>query len=225
MARQNKSRYAVLGFLSWKPGSGYDIRRAISESVGNFWNESYGQIYPALRGLEREGFAQRAVEETAGKPDRHVYTITEAGRRELRRWLDQPCDPHIYRVEVLIKLFFGEQARMESSLAHLVRYRAEHEALIARYEAIREHLLRDLRDDLRLPFWLLTVECGLRVGRAYLGWCDDATKELQSLAAAGAVHAAPRSRTRPARTRQVARRGRGPERGGPARTKAKGGTR
>jgi PadR family transcriptional regulator AphA len=225
MARQNKSRYAVLGFLSWQPGSGYDIRRAISESVGNFWNESYGQIYPALRELEHEGFAQRAVEKTAGKPDRHVYTITEAGRRELRRWLDQPCDPHIYRVEVLIKLFFGKQVGIETNFAHLVRYRTEHEGLIARYEAIREHLVRDHRDDPRLPFWLLTVECGLRVGRAYLEWCDDATKELQALAASGAVHAAPKSPTRPAPTSRAARTGRTPERGRTARTKAKGGPR
>jgi PadR family transcriptional regulator AphA len=201
MARSNKSRYAVLGFLSWRPGSGYDLRRAISESVGNFWNESYGQIYPVLRELEHEGLARRTVEQTAGKPDRHVYTITDAGRNELRRWLEQPCDPHIYRVEVLIKLYFGEQVSVESSLAHVARYRAEHEALLARYQAIREHLLRDFSDDPRLSFWLLTVDCGLRVGRAYTEWCDRAEHELQALS-----RATPTAGRRPARPVRANRR-------------------
>jgi PadR family transcriptional regulator AphA len=190
MARQNKSRYAVLGFLSWRPGSGYDIRRAISETVGNFWNESFGQIYPALRELERDDLVKREVERTPGKPDRHVYTITEAGRAELRRWLEKPCDPHVYRVEVLIKLFFGGQTSLESSLAHVARYRAEHEALLARYRAIRKDLHRDFKDDPRLPFWLLTVECGLGVGRAYLEWCDQAERALKRLGAAPSSRAA-----------------------------------
>jgi PadR family transcriptional regulator, regulatory protein AphA len=194
MPRQNKSRYAVLGFLSWQPGSGYDIRRAIAESVGNFWNESYGQIYPALRELEREGLAQRVIEKKPGKPDRHVYSITDTGRNELRRWLEQPAEPHIYRVEVLIKLFFGEQASVESSLAHVARYRAEHQGLLAGYRAIRDHLLRDFADDPRLPYWLLTVDCGLCVGRAYVEWCDRAEEELQTLA---------RSHTRTTVTRQT----------------------
>jgi DNA-binding PadR family transcriptional regulator len=194
--RRNKSRSAVLGFLSWRPASGYDIRRAIAESVGNFWNESYGQIYPALRELERAGLARRSVEKTSGKPDRHVYSITEAGRRELRRWLEQPCDPHVYRVEVLIKLFFGGQASLETCQAHIARYRAEHGGLIARYEAIREDLLRDFEDDPRLPFWLLTVDCGLGVWRAYLEWCDRAEHALDTMAAA-------------ARTAKVGRRSKG----------------
>ena len=164
MPRPNKSRYAVLGFLSWEPASGYDIRRAIAESVGNFWSESYGQIYPALRELEREGLARRRVEHTPGKPARHVYTITDAGRRELERWLEQPADPHVYRVEVLIKLFFGGQVPIEASLAHVARYRAEHERLLAGYRAIGEHLADGHVGDPRLPYWGLTVECGLKGG-------------------------------------------------------------
>jgi PadR family transcriptional regulator AphA len=29
--------------------SGYDLGQTIRESIGHFWNESYGQIYPNLR--------------------------------------------------------------------------------------------------------------------------------------------------------------------------------
>ena len=35
--------------------SGYDLGQNIRGSVGFFWNESYGQIYPNLKKLAAEG--------------------------------------------------------------------------------------------------------------------------------------------------------------------------
>lgn len=40
MAKEHKSRYAVLGMLSLGPMSGYDIKKVIEESINNFWQES-----------------------------------------------------------------------------------------------------------------------------------------------------------------------------------------
>ncbi|TMC59560.1 MAG: PadR family transcriptional regulator [Chloroflexota bacterium] len=39
MAKENKSKYAVLGVLSRCPGSGYDIKKFMEQSTSNFWNE------------------------------------------------------------------------------------------------------------------------------------------------------------------------------------------
>jgi len=36
----------LLGVLAIEPMSGYDLGLTIRQSVGHFWNESYGQIYP-----------------------------------------------------------------------------------------------------------------------------------------------------------------------------------
>src|SRR5258707_12735330 len=57
MAKENKSRYALLGMLSIRPGSGYDIKKFMEQSTSNFWHESYGQIYPLLKQLVDEGLA------------------------------------------------------------------------------------------------------------------------------------------------------------------------
>jgi DNA-binding PadR family transcriptional regulator len=51
--REVKSKYAILGMLSIAPMSGYDIKKQVETSISNFWSESYGQIYPALRNLAR----------------------------------------------------------------------------------------------------------------------------------------------------------------------------
>jgi PadR family transcriptional regulator, regulatory protein AphA len=98
MPRENKTKYAVLGLLTYSPLSGYDVRRIYAQSLGNFWSESYGAIYPILRRLEEEGLATREVVRTSGRPDRNVFTITDLGRDELHRWLAQPPEPVKERV-------------------------------------------------------------------------------------------------------------------------------
>ena len=52
----NSTSYVILGGLSVEPNlSGYDMRKGIQNSIGYFWGESYGQIYPALKRLASEG--------------------------------------------------------------------------------------------------------------------------------------------------------------------------
>ena len=137
MPRENKTKYAVLGLLAYAPMSGYDVKRIYAQSLGNFWSESYGHIYPILKRLEDEGLATRSVEHQDGKPDRNVYTITELGREELHRWLAQPLDPHKERVELLLKLFHGWEVGPAVMIEHVKRTRAEHEALLQEVRPLR----------------------------------------------------------------------------------------
>ena len=109
MNRRRSTPYAILGLLSVEPMSGYDIRKAAAESVGHFWSESFGQIYPALRELTRAGLVRRRTERQAG-PDRHVHEITARGRATLARWLLEPPRVTPVRSELLLKLFFGGRA-------------------------------------------------------------------------------------------------------------------
>ena len=53
MPRKSSSNYAILGLLAIEPMSGYDIRKFVREVLSNFWNESYGSIYPVLAELTR----------------------------------------------------------------------------------------------------------------------------------------------------------------------------
>lgn len=175
MSRERKTRYVLLGILTWGPMSGYDMKKTIERSLGFFWQESYGQIYPMLAQLAAEGLAAKAVEAQDGRPDRHVYAITEAGRVALRAWLAQPTAPHRERVEVLVKLIFGQQVPPADNLAHLARFRAEHEALLAQYRQIEQRLEAASREHPAALYSLLTVRAGLRVSEAYCQWCDEAT--------------------------------------------------
>ena len=84
MARRSSSGSEVLlGLLTIQPMSGYDLGQVIRASVGHFWRESYGQIYPNLKRLAAEGLVSAKTERQKGKPDRRIYSITGKGREQL----------------------------------------------------------------------------------------------------------------------------------------------
>lgn len=61
-------------------------------------------IYPALHNLEEEGFVVHESEIHNGRA-RKVYSITEAGRAELGKWLVDPTAQSMtFRDQVLLKL-------------------------------------------------------------------------------------------------------------------------
>ena len=59
MSRHGTTELAVLGALSVEPMSGYAVRAAITGTLGHFWSESFGQIYPTLARLESERLVVR----------------------------------------------------------------------------------------------------------------------------------------------------------------------
>lgn len=179
MSRRNTSRYAILGLLALRPMSGYDIRKAYEQSVGYFWSESYGQIYPILRRLLVEKLATRTVGKQEGKPDRHAYTITKTGREELRRWLSEPAGERKERSEVLLKLFFGSHLPVAETIRHIRRVREEHSQRLERYGEIEERLHSEYAANPQSLYWLLTVKCGMALSKASLDWCDEAVSLLE----------------------------------------------
>ncbi|MBC8123625.1 MAG: PadR family transcriptional regulator, partial [Gemmatimonadaceae bacterium] len=185
MARENKSRYAILGLLSSSPMSGYDIKKKIEELVSNFWTESYGQIYPILKQLVAEGLATRSTEAQAGKPDRYIYTLTDLGHEELCRWLIEPTEPQVERIEVLIKLAFGSAISVADNIRHVEQFRKLHQQQLQKYEALAERFKAYCRDnsDLspNLPYWLMAPSYGMHVSQALISWCDETLTVLSGL--------------------------------------------
>ncbi len=178
--RESKSRYAILGALTIEPMSGYQIREVIGRTIGHFWHEGYGQIYPTLKQLSAAGLVTSRVEPGRGTPDRHVYSLTEPGWAELRRWLVRPVESHQPgRSELLLKLFFGQHAPKSTSLEHLHRHRQLLLAMVAQYEAIEVELNAETSPD--QPYWLLTLRHGLHVERASLAWCNESIHRLTEL--------------------------------------------
>lgn len=80
-------RHAILGFLSWKPLTGYELKKLFADSLSFHWSGNNNQIYGSLIKLHQEGLVVIEVQQQEKRPARKVYTITEGGLSELRAWL------------------------------------------------------------------------------------------------------------------------------------------
>jgi DNA-binding PadR family transcriptional regulator len=181
MARVNGTRQVVLGFLTWKPMSGYDIKGFVERSVSNFWSESYGQIYPTLKALVAEGLAAKQPASAKGERLRQVYSITPKGREAFRKWIQDPVNPAPSRNELLLKLFFARQVGGEIALGQVLVFKEQLLQLSQHYEVISAQCARELGDQPDLPYWRLTLEYGRLEAEAHLAWCDKAIAALRKI--------------------------------------------
>lgn len=177
--RSKQTRTAVLGALSIQPMTGYAMREAIRATLGHFWSESFGQIYPTLAELEQEGLVERRGGTRTGSS---AFALTPAGRAHLRTLLADPPQPDPPRNGVLLRLFFGRTLGPEAcaDLVRDARDRAERQlAGLAAERADTDHT-EHAADS---PYWLMTISAGEHAARATIAWADETLATLATLAA------------------------------------------
>ncbi|GHO67910.1 PadR family transcriptional regulator [Ktedonobacter sp. SOSP1-52] len=77
----------ILAALLSRPMHGYEIKKAYDQTLGGLVTLHHNQLYPALRRFEEMGVVRREAIEQQGKPDRHIYHLTDHGLSELREML------------------------------------------------------------------------------------------------------------------------------------------
>ncbi len=95
----------VLGLLMSGPKTGYRIK-TITGKMTTSYNLSLNQIYPALRKIEAAGLVKKEVVFQTGKPNKHVYSITDKGRRHFFESMKAPSMPFDYQLDFLTRAFF-----------------------------------------------------------------------------------------------------------------------
>lgn len=177
-------RFALLGLLTRRALTGWEILQRFQRSIVFFWNARRSQIYAELGRLERAGLVRSRIESQRTRPDRRCYAITPAGRAALRAWLDAPTPVQPIKDEMLLRTFFADQIPGARAAEHLRRHGDEHERVLAEFEAIRARLEArhgplDSTPDRALFFGALVLEQGIRFERAYAGWCRWAAAEVE----------------------------------------------
>ncbi|MET9080739.1 PadR family transcriptional regulator [Streptomyces sp. NPDC004237] len=131
-------RYALLGFLTTEPASGYQLAQEFDESMGWFWSASYSQIHPELRRLEEQGLVSSVVSEEDSRGKR-IYSITDEGVTDLERWLAEETEYPPVRDPERIRLVFLDLLSPQDIRRHLERHKKHHESLLSVYtEQLRE---------------------------------------------------------------------------------------
>jgi PadR family transcriptional regulator, regulatory protein AphA len=162
----------VLGLLSHRPLSGYDIKAIVDRSTRFFWAASYGQIYPELRRLDREGLIEGHDSPRGGR-GRRVYELTAAGREALVEWLHGRDVTIELRDESLLRLFFADELPREEALGLLEARRRGHQGYLDALRTI------DARPGTDTPFVDLVLRWGIAFNEWGARWCEEELERLR----------------------------------------------
>lgn len=186
MARTSQTEIAVLGALSVEPMTGYRLRAAISETLGHFWHESFGQIYPTLSALEAAGLVEReGPDGPSSRPSEVASTskgrfrITAGGEERLVELLAEPFSPPPARNPLLLRLFFGRHVDPALTRRRLEGALEDAESRTAELARLRHEIAAEMDGSPDAAYWLATLSAGEHGARATADWARETLTTLE----------------------------------------------
>jgi PadR family transcriptional regulator, regulatory protein AphA len=175
--------HAILGFLSYKPFSGYDLKRIFDNSVQHFWSADQSQIYRTLAKLTESGYTEIEVIEQTDRPDRKLYHITPTGFIELRNWLKSPFPNQLPHSGPLVQVFFSAKLTDDEVLKKFEQAVELFRGILAQYEAVPravEEYIKIVGSAREAYFWMLTLDLGTLTMRAQLEWAEKVIADIKA---------------------------------------------
>lgn len=146
-------RHALLGILSLREMSGYDVKNQFDRAIHFVWNATSSQIYRELRRMEEDGLITGTLLVQDTKPNKYIYNITEPGRVELDQWLGSPVSPRFKKDEFLLRLFFMGRADKTVARRILQARKEQIEDLLRGYEERARDFPSSLRENRTELLW------------------------------------------------------------------------
>jgi len=169
--------YAVLGFISFEPQSGYSLISHFEVSMSIRWSASPGSIYPMLKRLEKSGYIAGELDVVHETRPRKMYELTPKGQEVLDAWMRAvPTNQNVAegRDVMMLKFLFAERRlNWDEVLGWLDRY----EAAIDGYEKIFN--VNRPRDIEWSTHQMLVVEMSLMEINMQRNWVQIARHRLQ----------------------------------------------
>jgi PadR family transcriptional regulator AphA len=175
--------HAILGFLNYKPLTGYDLKKVFDTSVRHFWYADQSQIYRTLAHLTERNMVELEIIEQSDRPDRKVYHITGLGQKELREWLTGPFPIQQPHSGPLVQIFFSGQL---SNTELVVRFETAAQIFrtkLAAYDQVPEQIsdykgiVKSTREE---QIGLLTLDLGKRTMQDQLDWAEAAIDKIKN---------------------------------------------
>lgn len=163
-------KYVILGLLSFKPQTGYEIKANCNQSIRYLWNADQAQIYRTLSEITEQGLAVSKTIQQDGRPNKKVYELTKAGKEALQKWLASPLQPNNQRNEELLQVFFSGQISDEAILINLKRLREGIKSTITGLSSLEtsSELFNPANKSSRVySFFKITLELGIRTAKLF----------------------------------------------------------
>ena len=177
-------RDAVLAALLEGESSGYDLAKDFGASVANFWMATPQQLYRELDRLAEQGLIQARVVHQERRPNKRMYSLTEAGHDAIHRFTAHPPRPLVMRDELLVKVQAadaGDTHAVHDFIAERLQWST---AKVERYERLRTRILAGRTEEDYLlqaerigPY--LTLMRGISFEQENIRWAEGALHILE----------------------------------------------
>ncbi|HEY4024018.1 MAG TPA: PadR family transcriptional regulator [Pseudonocardiaceae bacterium] len=134
-------RDAILAALLEGESSGYDLAKSFDASVANFWTATPQQLYRELERLAAQGLVSARMIIQERRPNKRLFTLTEAGRAELHDYTTRRPKPTAIRDELLVQVQSVDAGDAEVVRQAVRDRQRSAEAKLKSYERLRGRLL------------------------------------------------------------------------------------
>jgi len=179
-------KYALLGFLNYRPMTGYELKQNMDVSTSHFWHAKLSQIYTALKSMEQDGWVTSKIKPQENKPDKRIYTLTPEGKSNLQSWLVEPQPEQTQQKHaLLLRLFFSAQIDKEDVVRQLHLQRNIHEQQAGFYKTKSRAVIQEILDqspslEKEGVFWEATRRFGELYEEMYVKWLNETIQNLES---------------------------------------------
>ena len=171
--------HALLTALIEHPGSGLELASRFDRSIGYFWQATHQQIYRELGRLEVAGWVKsEPVEQSRGK--KKTYRVLPAGRKELKRWIQERVDTEPIRREMLVRLRAEAAVGPTNLQAAFKDFIALREEKLAFYRRIQARDFSGNLDSRQRQLHHLVLKAGIAHETMWLDVAREASQILSS---------------------------------------------
>jgi DNA-binding PadR family transcriptional regulator len=133
-------RFPLLALLASGPAHGYELKQALEHRFGSVLPPlNAGQIYTTLGRLERDGLVDDDAVAQNGRPNKRVYRLTDAGRAELRGWVEDSTPASRLKDDFFIKLVLARAAQIADPLELVDRQRGAYLQALRELDDVAAH--------------------------------------------------------------------------------------
>jgi DNA-binding PadR family transcriptional regulator len=134
-------RDAVLTALLAGEASGYDLAKAFDASVADFWTATPQQLYRELERMQADGLVSARLVRQDRRPNKRLFSLTDAGRDALRRFTAEPARPTAMRDDLLVKVQAVDSGDIAAVRAAVAKHLERANKKLVRYQRMRARLL------------------------------------------------------------------------------------
>ena len=172
-------QHAILGLLSWRPATGYDLKKVIEASSSMYWSGNNNQIYKSLVQLQSDGLVTNETVHREGALSRKVYSVTDKGHAELMEWLRSTPEVPEFRKPFLVQLAWADRLEDRELSELLEAYETELKMrLLLQEERMRRGVDAPGRTARETLLWDLIEENIASSYRNEIAWVQKARERL-----------------------------------------------